>query len=453
MMVGARAVSMGLASVLALLAVAWQLYFGSSVASGTAAAAQSDPLSAARAATSAAAAAAAAAVPTPQPPPPARRCFDGRDPATVLPPVAPYKFKRIDRDGHVRFAKRFLSRHEVAYMLELVAATGGWEASPTGGPHYEVPSRKHRVGAGAGAGAGAGRSGGGGGVGGVGSSAFEETVRADAIVARIEERIGEATGIAVHPHEDLLSLARLTSRGTTPRAGNFAPFGLHHETDTRPHRARTVLVYLAAPGHGGGHTIFPCLEPRRKVARRQQLGQAHGKGQVAARSVSLAGGAAAAAAAAAAALAPETAAARRAREVRKALFVEALGTQWGGQHNDWQRHVAFDIEHEHPFNELLADVCAGREGVSVAPRVGGALLWDSLVLPRELAALAAAENPRPLPRLRSCNVTWHAGCNVLRGGTKIMMQKFKELPAALRSPGQGPNGDNLAFPYNPYVPA
>ena len=82
-------------------------------------------------------------------------------------------------------------------------------------------------------------------------------------------------------HEDIMSIARITTRknkgpslgqspphyaegpeegseegGTgkrkrkrkrkrkLPRGGWYPPFGLHHETDTRPHRVRTVLMYL-----------------------------------------------------------------------------------------------------------------------------------------------------------------------------------------------------------------
>jgi len=316
----------------------------------------------------------------------------------------------MDAGGHVRFAKRFLSKPEVRYVLALVEATGGWEPSPSGGPHYEVPSRR--------------------------GGRFEAALRRDPVVARIEARIAAATGIAPHPHEDLLSLARLTSRGAAPRGGNFAPFGLHHETDTRPHRARTVLVYMAAPSGGGGHTIFPCLEPRKAVARLQRRGQAQGKGQPQQQQQQQQEEPGA-----------ETADARALRKVRKGMFVEALGAQFGGRDNGWSRHVSFDIHLEHPFNDLLADVCAGREGVSVAPRAGAALLWDSLVLPADLGSEAA-----PLRRLASCNMTWHAGCNVLHGSSpKIMMQKFKELPAALRPRNEGPRGNPLDFPYNPWV--
>jgi hypothetical protein len=53
----------------------------------------------------------------------------------------------------------------------------------------------------------------------------------------MEDRIAAVTGIPIHPDEDIISLARITGRGNTPRGGHFAPFGLHHESDTRPNRA------------------------------------------------------------------------------------------------------------------------------------------------------------------------------------------------------------------------
>jgi hypothetical protein len=45
-----------------------------------------------------------------------------------------------------------------------------------------------------------------------------------------------------HPDEDMLSIAKIRTRGNTIRGGYYAPFGLHHETDGRPYRASTVLI-------------------------------------------------------------------------------------------------------------------------------------------------------------------------------------------------------------------
>merc|ERR1719198_984640 len=84
-------------------------------------------------------------------------------------------------------------------------------------------------------------------------------MRSDPVIDRIEERIAAATSIPVHPDEDMVSFARIRDRSTsTARGKHFPPFGLHHETDTRPHRLKTVLVYLKEPLEGG-RTIFPLL--------------------------------------------------------------------------------------------------------------------------------------------------------------------------------------------------
>lgn len=79
----------------------------------------------------------------------------------------------------------------------------------------------------------------------------------------------QVTGVPVHEHEDAVSVSRITRRpqdvGT--RGGYFPPFGLHHETDTRPHRIRTVLVYLTHVEDGGAPAALAlpravALEPR-----------------------------------------------------------------------------------------------------------------------------------------------------------------------------------------------
>ena len=92
------------------------------------------------------------------------------------------------------------------------------------------------------------------------SSRFKEAARSDPIIARLEARIANATGIAPHAHEDLVSFARIRTRGNDIKQGYYAPFGLHHETDGRPYRAKTILLYLQAPKEGG-RTIFPLCSP------------------------------------------------------------------------------------------------------------------------------------------------------------------------------------------------
>ena len=68
---------------------------------------------------------------------------------------------------------------------------------------------------------------------------------------------------------------------------------------------------------------------------------------------------------------------------------------------EYSRHVSFDIASDHPFNDLLSDVCRGTEGHGRAMGVGGALMW---------------QHHKPDGALRT--KLWHCGCNVLRG-TKV----------------------------------
>lgn len=90
---------------------------------------------------------------------------------------------------------------------------------------------------------------------------FVARIHVDPIIHRIESRIALYTGIPIHPDEDMIHFARITPRGSHPRDGYYAPFGLHSDSDTRPHRAKTVIVYLEGVIEGG-RTIFPlCHAP------------------------------------------------------------------------------------------------------------------------------------------------------------------------------------------------
>ena len=158
--------------------------------------------------------------------------------------------------------------HLVALIREQ---SGGWAPTPTGGAGFLGPAS---------------------------SSKFQASMRRDPVVARLEARIANATGIMPHPHEDILrcvfsaactaawpksisaavllcafitvlspvwlgcmsSVAKIKTRGNQIRGGYYTPFGLHHETDGRPYRAATVLVYLKAPKEGG-RTVFPLCSP------------------------------------------------------------------------------------------------------------------------------------------------------------------------------------------------
>lgn len=116
------------------------------------------------------------------------------------------------------------------------------------------------------------------------------------------------------------------------------------------------------------------------------------------------------------------------------IFAEAIGQQWGGASEGYSRHAGFDHRSDHPFNDFLADVCQGRGGYSAAPVTGAAIMFDSVV--------PGSSVPY--------NRTWHAGCNVLTG-TKIILQKFKELPYEERIRESAAFRGHAYHPYNPNI--
>ena len=143
-------------------------------------------------------------------------------------------FVWVDEAARISTAKAFVSKAERDYILELIQKeAGGWAPSATGGAGFMAPAS---------------------------SSRFQAVVRRDPVIARLESRIANATGIAPHPLEDMLSAARIKSRGNALQGGYYTPFGLHHETDGRPYRAKTILLYLTAP-QNGGRTVFPLISP------------------------------------------------------------------------------------------------------------------------------------------------------------------------------------------------
>ena len=171
----------------------------------------------------------------------------GRPPAAAAPQLtptaAPPKWERegrpapfewVDEAARISVAKAFVSKAERDHILALIQDDGGgWAPSSTGGAGFMAPASSTR---------------------------FKAAVRRDPVISRLEARIANATGIAPHPLEDMLSVARIKTRGNTMHAGHYTPFGLHHETDGRPYRAKTILLYLQSP-KGGGRTIFPLVSP------------------------------------------------------------------------------------------------------------------------------------------------------------------------------------------------
>lgn len=265
----------------------------------------------------------------------------------------------LDKRCNVKISEHFLAEAEIRHLLGLINGTGGWEDSPTGGPTYQVPR-------------------------GMRTGGFGAAVAIDPVVRQIEERIAAATGIPIHPDEDMISFAKILPRGNQLRNGHYVPFGLHHDTDTKPNRAKTVLVYLTDTG-SGGRTIFPLCGDRWPVVT----------------------------------------------TVSKTDFADALGNVWTGKEAGYTRQASFDVNLQHPFNDVLASACKGEIGLSVTPKAATAIMFDSV---------DGAGQPE--------RATWHAGCNV-QHGTKLILQKFKETPLAKRELEQAYFSMAQTTPYRP----
>ena len=247
-------------------------------------------------------------------------------------------FVPLDVDGNIHLCEHFLSYDEIDTLLELVDDTGGWEASPTGGEHFKVPNS---------------------------DGTWKKRIQSSSIIETIEQRIAKVTEIPIHPHEDMLHIAKITTHGTTPRFGHFPPFGLHHDTDTRPWRKRTLLVYLTTVPEGG-RTIFPLSTPLKTYGI---------------------------------------------LDVKMGKFRPDLAKQLNDEAQGWNRQVTFPLESEHPYLDLIESSCRGEIGVTVQPVAGTAIMFDHIV-----------NDDSSHPNVNM----WHAGCNVLGNDEKILLQKFKE---------------------------
>ena len=58
----------------------------------------------------------------------------------------------------------------------------------------------------------------------------------------------------------------------------------------------------------------------------------------------------------------------------------------------WHRQASFDVNLQHPFNDVLASACKGEIGLSVTPKAATAIMFDSV---------DGAGQPE--------RATWHAG--------------------------------------------
>ena len=65
-----------------------------------------------------------------------------RSPAELVPEPASVVFSPVDEAGRIYYAPEFLSQGEIDYLLQLVNISGGWAASPTGGPTFKTPTRR-----------------------------------------------------------------------------------------------------------------------------------------------------------------------------------------------------------------------------------------------------------------------------------------------------------------------
>lgn len=289
----------------------------------------------------------------------------------------PWRWEVLDAGCGLQVAHGFVAEHEAAELLRLVESEEvGWARGAA--PGMSMPR----------------------------SPQWEAQARRSELVAELERRIAAATGIAPHASEELLSLLRLQpsqpradGRGAwvPARGGHHMPYGLHHDSDLRPFRARTVIVYLTDVGDAGGRTAFPlCGVDDEQLVR---VGAARFPTVDRVRVL-------------------------QSYRDRHASFAEGLAASFGGVDDGFQRSTQTDPDDEsHPFGDLVAEACRGDVAASVAPRVGTAVMFDSLA--------RDGTDPRGW---REVEQTWHGGCAVLPNATapKIILQKFKEVPASER---------------------
>ncbi|CAE7322574.1 COMT [Symbiodinium natans] len=222
------------------------------------------------------------------------------DESSVPAPEEEPAYHVVDNATQIFQYDAFLSSAEVSYLLTF-AAGHGW--GPGGHPELELPVE-----------------------------GYIAAARQDPIISRIEQRIANHTGIPSHPHEDILGMVRMTPHALEPRGGHFPAAGLRHDSDSRPHRSWTMLVFLEVPTEGG-RIIFPLAGP---VPREGELGERHRH------------------------------------------FVRGLQEQFGGAKQNYSRSVRFDPGSDHPFMDLIEESCRGNYGVAVGPlQPGAALLFPS----------------------------------------------------------------------------
>jgi hypothetical protein len=237
---------------------------------------------------------------------------------------------------------------------------------------------------------------------------------ADPIVAAVEARIGELTGIAPHADEDEINLVyRPEATTTAARRGAAAAargrrcggsgggsgggeevLNVHLDARLgRPHSAVTVLVYLNDVAEGGG-TIFPCAnQPANAVGDK----------------------------------------------VRR-KYVEAF--ERGQDYLHLGSPQCTDADRELlTMAERAARRCGGSGGLLTSPQRGAAAVFWTLTPCGQVGpAMGPSTGPStgpammsPWSRWQRDPLAWHGGLRVREGGNgKWILQKFKELPVEFR---------------------
>lgn len=284
----------------------------------------------------------------------------------------------------------------------------------------------------------------------------------DALVRRIEARIGNLTGLERHGGEVDM---KLTAHASQPRRSTRA-YSLHHEKIAKPRRVLTVLVYLtsSAADADGGHTVFPATSSpaaaRAFRAITPPLGQYYrvdDNPNTAHRSMSDTVGL----------LSPEARADAHVRQAQQSAD-EACDAAAAGDAAS-ARELSDDAATPSVMSSALDAIrrLAGGSHAALATRpvAGTAVIWYheqlSAVAPSErrrgreervggaasaatqMADLGEAINGAPSvagPRLMVDPLAWHAGC-VIRGGVSVGSERERWAIQIFKEHHEAPSED------------
>ena len=146
----------------------------------------------------------------------------------------------LDVDGLVYYLPSFLNESEITHLLEIAKSDGRFHRTVYHSVEFFRPWEP----------------------------------RSDEVTRAIEARIGEVTGIQAHEGDSPLRIAvnRPWTHATADEDGDSQALqNLHHDTNERPRRVATVLMYLSGGDEDdqegrslveGGETLLPCVKPR-----------------------------------------------------------------------------------------------------------------------------------------------------------------------------------------------